>query len=1102
MNNGTCTDEVNSFTCNCVDGFTGENCTANIDDCDPNPCMNNGTCKDGVNSFTCNCVDGFIGDQCENACDEDFAGGLLWSKTTHSTTTTQSCSQLHPNFRSGVNIERKCLNNGRWSSVDLSSCTMFTRSNPVVMVSFSVNTGSNNTNAKTIVNQTIQLLNSSINYTEQHVYNYQHYISSDGSNMFNIVLSFDLIITPVPANIAEIITNILEGSEHNRKRKQVNVIYEDVEVSAFQPNTSCSCNTDTVTTIRTVCTGPSTPPCLCNSSQSCRCNSPTYVGDGNVCGLDSDSDGFPDVGLGCDQSQCVQDLCPDIYSVTSSGEQSVSFCTPPPPNPEFVGCLMERDMTWNITWPTTNISQVAIQKCPGGSEAIGLARRECNKNDTWGSPNVNECSTVEHIRLENKAEELSKLVDRIYVNDDRDLTQTFMPEVVEDIADELQEITNTTRPILPNDVSSAANTLGDIIGVTDITFDEFDQVAVTEVTEDIINVLDNLLDKRNDVSFTEMNRMNDTEAQKTVGEQLLVSTEEVGVLLSNILSTDTNETVMKSIEGNNNNVVISALVPAHEYLMSIGDIEFGPSNASNSSFAKFGDMSLSYKIPSAVILKRNDEEGRRIPIITGIARNPHLPTNESVRLKGLILSLQISTNLLSRVDLGNETVSLSFNIGMPGNTSRFNPRCAFFKISNNVNESGTFSTDGIIQSDTTNNTFVQCSTTHLTSFAVLVDAMGQPQVNQNNALSIVSYIGCAVSIICLLITISFYIILRKKVFNLVQHFVHLNLSIALLLGLITFVSGIETASDYRASCLIVAILLHYFFMTAFSWMLCEGILMFIMIKLVFYKGFFKRRRFFSLVGWGLPIPIVVVSAAVSHEQYGDDDSCWISEDKGAIWSFIGPMLLIIAVNTIFLLVTMYEIFKSSHSKLSTEKVTAFNTVKSLLKAAVIIVPLLGCTWVLGLLAVNEETVVFAWLFTITNSLQGLVILVLYVLRNEKFLSTVRNLVQRGTFQSHTYSTSARSHSIPKDKDSSVKDKADTSKSITLSAYNTLICNEYVQAASFSTAEQSASPNIFNTTSFADDDDFKRTNHPRTDSVTSSEYLKRYQDENEEPVTSF
>jgi len=37
-----------------------------------------------------------------------------------------------------------------------------------------------------------------------------------------------------------------------------------------------------------------------------QCNNDTYVGDGNVCGLDSDSDGFPDVGLDCDQPQCVQ----------------------------------------------------------------------------------------------------------------------------------------------------------------------------------------------------------------------------------------------------------------------------------------------------------------------------------------------------------------------------------------------------------------------------------------------------------------------------------------------------------------------------------------------------------------------------------------------------------------------------------------------------------------------------------------------------------------------------------------------------------------------------------------------------------------------------
>jgi len=93
----------------------------------------------------------------------------------------------------------------------------------------------------------------------------------------------------------------------------------------------------------------------------------------------------------------------------------------------------------------------------------GLATRGCNDNGQWGTPDVSQCTTIEQTVLAMRAEELVTLVDRIFVNEDRDLTQTFMPEIVEDIADELQEITNTTQPLLPNDVSSAANTLDAII---------------------------------------------------------------------------------------------------------------------------------------------------------------------------------------------------------------------------------------------------------------------------------------------------------------------------------------------------------------------------------------------------------------------------------------------------------------------------------------------------------------------------------------------------------------------------------------------------------------------------------------------------------------
>ena len=42
-----------------------------------------------------------------------------------------------------------------------------------------------------------------------------------------------------------------------------------------------------------------------------------------------------------------------------------------------------------------------------------------------------------------------------------------------------------------------------------------------------------------------------------------------------------------------------------------------------------------------------------------------------------------------------------------------------------------------------------------------------------------------------------YMHYRKTIFNQVAHFIHINLSAALLIGLIVFVSGIEAAYDSR-----------------------------------------------------------------------------------------------------------------------------------------------------------------------------------------------------------------------------------------------------------------------------------------------------------------
>jgi len=78
------------------------------------------------------------------ACDDDFSGGLFWSSSRRNVTVYQPCSKLHPNFRSGVNIGRQCLNNGSWASVDISNCTMFRDSFPVVVVYLTLTAESTN----------------------------------------------------------------------------------------------------------------------------------------------------------------------------------------------------------------------------------------------------------------------------------------------------------------------------------------------------------------------------------------------------------------------------------------------------------------------------------------------------------------------------------------------------------------------------------------------------------------------------------------------------------------------------------------------------------------------------------------------------------------------------------------------------------------------------------------------------------------------------------------------------------------------------------------------------------------------------------------------
>ncbi|MEE6466793.1 hypothetical protein FKM82_007054 [Ascaphus truei] len=73
--NGECKATVSGYACECDSGWTGINCTENINECSSNPCQNSGNCTDGINGYSCNCTSGWTGFHCETP--KQVCGGVL-----------------------------------------------------------------------------------------------------------------------------------------------------------------------------------------------------------------------------------------------------------------------------------------------------------------------------------------------------------------------------------------------------------------------------------------------------------------------------------------------------------------------------------------------------------------------------------------------------------------------------------------------------------------------------------------------------------------------------------------------------------------------------------------------------------------------------------------------------------------------------------------------------------------------------------------------------------------------------------------------------------------------------------------------------------------
>ncbi|XP_057186100.1 adhesion G protein-coupled receptor L3-like isoform X26 [Triplophysa rosa] len=600
-----------------------------------------------------------------------------------------------------------------------------------------------------------------------------------------------------------------------------------------------------------------------------------------------------------------------------------------------------------LTWPKTRQGAVAKQPCPPGT--IGTAVFACQGPEgLWDlqGPDLSNCTStwINIINQKIRAGEPAAIISR-----------------------ELSE--QTKGHMHAGDITYTVRAMGHLIDLLDVQLRNLTpggkDSAARSLNKAMVETVNNLLQPQARAAWMGL----------STGDQLraatiLLDTVEQGafVLADNLLKTDV-------VQENTENIQLEVARMSTDG--NLPDLKFpqtgGQGNGIHLSANTLKQHGRNGEIRMAFVLYKHLGSYLSTENASMKFSSETLNTNYSVIVNSPIITAAINKDS-NKVYLSDPVI---FTIRHVQSEENFNPNCSFWSYSKR-SMTGFWSTQDCRLLGT-NRTHTTCSCTHLTNFAVLmahVDVKTADPVH-DLLLDVITWVGILLSLVCLLVCIFTFCFFRGLQSD--RNTIHKNLCISLFIAETLFLTGINRA-DQPIACAVFAALLHFFFLSAFTWMFLEGVQLYIMLVEVF-ESEHSRKRYFYMVGYGVPALIVAVSAAVDYHSYGTDRVCWLRLDTYFIWSFIGPATLIIMLNVIFLGIALYKMFH--HTTILKPDSGCLDNIKSWVIGAIALLCLLGLTWAFGLMYVNESTVIMAYLFTIFNSLQGMFIFIFHCVLQKK-----------------------------------------------------------------------------------------------------------------------
>lgn len=104
--------------------------------------------------------------------------------------------------------------------------------------------------------------------------------------------------------------------------------------------------------------------------------------------------------------------------------------------------------------------------------------------------------------------------------------------------------------------------------------------------------------------------------------------------------------------------------------------------------------------------------------------------------------------------------------------------------------------------------------------------------------------------------------------------------------------------ENEVGCKILHVLLHYFLVSNYFWMFCEGLYLHTLLVVAFLSEN-SIMKWFHLIGWCIPAVLTLIYAAVRASIPVQTIHCWM-EEHSTMWILSGPVCISMLANVFFL----------------------------------------------------------------------------------------------------------------------------------------------------------------------------------------------------------